>query len=263
MMIYAAFVFHYHIIDHSPQIHEQQCVWRVVVTTDYFEDRVDIENLWERVIDTLLDLETGEDVTLMDWSIMEAIPCTDCMTPDSIFVMEKCQLCNAPLCKCTRHKTGTATMRLRAHYDTTLLRTVMDTLSKTGIHVIHFQMSHVPNTIKLSTRNTMVAQSFFELLTSRSTYLPASLGFDDPISAEVAAELVGMTVVYVRQLAAKGLILAKKVGGVHYISRTSLIEYVTIQAYSEQRPERLPLKLRRRDDIIEHFQEWMALEILA
>lgn len=99
MMIYAAFVFHYHIIDHSPQIHEQQCVWRVVVTTDYFEDRVDIENLWERVIDTLLDLETGEDVTLMDWSIMEAIPCTDCMTPDSIFVMEKCQLCNAPLCK--------------------------------------------------------------------------------------------------------------------------------------------------------------------
>ena len=182
---------------------------------------------------------------------------------------------------CTRHKTGTATMRLRAHYDTTLLRTVMDTLSKTGIHVIHFQMSHVPNTIKLSTRNTMVAQSFFELLTSRSTYLPASLGFDDPISAEVAAELVGMTVVYVRQLAAKGLILAKKVGGVHYISRTSLIEYVmyhrkavlllefgngaagTIQAYSEQRAERLPLKLRRRDDIIEHFQEWMALEILA
>jgi hypothetical protein len=136
----------------------------------------------------------------------------------------------------------------------------------------------------------MVAQSFFELLTSRSTYLPASLGFDDPISAEgfddpisaeVAAELVGMTVVYVRQLAAKGLILAKKVGGLHYISRASLIEYVmyhrkavlllefgngaagTIQVYSEQRASRLPLKLRRRDDIIEHFQEWMALEILA
>jgi hypothetical protein len=37
----------------------------------------------------------------------------------------------------------------------------------------------------------------------------------------------------------------------------------TIQAYSEQRASRLPLKLRRRDDIIEHFQEWMALEILA
>ena len=179
----------------------------------------------------------------------------------------------------TRHNNGTATLRLRPHFDYALLQTVIAALDKKGLHIIHFQMSHVPNTIKLSTRNTMVAQSFQRLLADKSTYVPASLGFADPISTEVAAELVGMTVVYIRQLAHKGLTLAKKVGGVHYISRASLIEYVmykpravllleygnasagTIEVYSRQPADRLPLKLRQRQQIIDHFQEWMVREV--
>ena len=99
MMIHAAFVFHYHITDHSPQIEETYCVWRIVITTDYFEDEDDVDELWFWVVDNLLDLETGQDAELKDWSVMEAIPCTNCMVPDSIFVMEKCLLCHSPICK--------------------------------------------------------------------------------------------------------------------------------------------------------------------
>jgi len=175
---------------------------------------------------------------------------------------------------CTRHKDGTATVRLVQFPDNGLLLSIIRYLEQDGVNVIHYQMSHQPFNIKLSTRRTVVAESFKELLKRRSLFIPEQLHFEDPISTVAAAKLVGISVVHARTLASNGTFEALKVGGVFYVSKASVIAYRTnliseaiqyefgsgsiplIEEYLAQPPESLPLKTRVRSKIIRHFELW-------
>lgn len=180
---------------------------------------------------------------------------------------------------CTRHNDGQATMRLVQFPDNALLLSIVRYLEQDGVNVIHYQLSHQPFTVKLSTRRTMVAESFKELLKRRSLFIPEQLTFEDPISTEDAAKLVDISVVHARTLAKNGTFKALKIGGVYYVSKASVVAYRTnliseaiqyefgsgsiplIEEYLDQRPEQLPLKTRVRSKIIKHFDDWCKAKL--
>lgn len=175
----------------------------------------------------------------------------------------------------TRHKDGTATMRLKSHYSANLLQSIINYLHSRGVHVIHFQLAHVPNTIKLSTRYTMVAESFREQLSKRTEFLPSKLSFGDPVSTEAASELSGYNIQYVRLLARDSKIASEKIGGIYYVSQQSLVDYLMskvrqeilaefgqqveplLRRYLDQPLVNLPLQLRTRKEILDDFQKWI------
>ena len=180
---------------------------------------------------------------------------------------------------CIRHKDGMATMRLVQFPNNSLLLSIIHYLEQSGVNVIHFQMSHQPFTVKLSTRRTMVAENFKALLRRRSLFIPKQLTFEDPISTVNAARLVNISVVYARTLASNGTFDALKIGGVYYVSKISVINYRTnviadalqyefgsgiiplIEEYLKQPPESLPLETRVRSKIIGHFDSWCQKQL--
>jgi len=180
---------------------------------------------------------------------------------------------------CTRHKDGTATLRLVQFPNNSLLLSIIRYLENDGVNVVHYQMSHQPFTVKLSTHRTIVAESFKELLKRRSLFIPEQLHFEDPISTVEAARLIGVSVVYVRTLAGNGTFDALKIGGVFYVSKASVVTYRTnliaeaiqyefgsgsiplIEEYLSQPPEQLPLKTRVRSVIIKDFDDWCQIQL--